>query len=230
MIEYIVNYQNNFISSFLFNKNFPILLEKGINVANLLNSQVFSLSFDYDDWPSSHTDQETYLRGYNHSIFQLRYHYKTIFPDINALEEDLSDGDPQQLDSSKIYKITYSINILPQIGEYVILNQNHGREEKEFVNSDCNLMGLICDTEELEIFDTRSIGHLVEFKWNAYAFKHHIFGCCMHGFYITMFIIYINVVYINYSEEVNKDQLLWTILILLGIIYPAIYDWTQMAR
>jgi len=69
MIDYIVKFQNSYVSSFLFNTNLPILLEKGITVCSLLSSNVFSLPFDFDDWPSSHTDNDTYQRGYNYSIF-----------------------------------------------------------------------------------------------------------------------------------------------------------------
>ena len=38
MIEYIVKYQNNFISSFLFKKILPELIEKGLRLENLYNS------------------------------------------------------------------------------------------------------------------------------------------------------------------------------------------------
>ena len=68
---------------------------------------------------------------------------------------DEENVDPSQIDSSKVYKITYSINILPQIGEYIRKDQDNG--QIEFVNSDCNLMGLINETEELEIFESVTI-------------------------------------------------------------------------
>lgn len=54
IIEYVVKYQNNFIYSYLFNRNFPILLEKGIEVKPLLDSNIFVFNFDLDEWPSSH--------------------------------------------------------------------------------------------------------------------------------------------------------------------------------
>jgi hypothetical protein len=37
-MEYIVKYQNQFVSSFLFYKNFPSLVEKGIDIKKLLDS------------------------------------------------------------------------------------------------------------------------------------------------------------------------------------------------
>lgn len=41
MIEHIVKYQNNFVSSFLFRKNLIPLMMKGIETANLLGSNIF---------------------------------------------------------------------------------------------------------------------------------------------------------------------------------------------
>jgi hypothetical protein len=51
LIEYIENFQNNFISSYLFVKNLPVIMEKGIHIHHLMHSQVFSVTFDYDEWP-----------------------------------------------------------------------------------------------------------------------------------------------------------------------------------
>jgi hypothetical protein len=60
------------------------------------------------------------------------------------------------IENSKIFKIKYSINILPGIGERVIDEGENGK--KTFINSDVGLMGLLAGaTEELEIFDTESI-------------------------------------------------------------------------
>ena len=41
LLDYIVKYQNNFISSFLLNECFPNLLRLGINLENLFSSNVF---------------------------------------------------------------------------------------------------------------------------------------------------------------------------------------------
>ena len=48
LIKYIVKYQNNFVSSYLFLKNLPILIEKGLYIHDLLDSGVFNITFDYD--------------------------------------------------------------------------------------------------------------------------------------------------------------------------------------
>jgi hypothetical protein len=69
MINYIVKYQNNYISSNLFTKTLPNLVEKGVSVVSLFNSNVFQYTFDYDEWPGNHSNDEECIRPYNHSIF-----------------------------------------------------------------------------------------------------------------------------------------------------------------
>jgi len=44
------------------------------------------------------------LRPYNHSIFHLRYHYRTVFSEDEFDTEIKVGGD---LDMSKVYKIKY---------------------------------------------------------------------------------------------------------------------------
>lgn len=56
LIDYIVKYQNNYVSSYLFQKSIIKLMEKGIHCCNLMDSDIFSFKFDYDDWPSVHTN------------------------------------------------------------------------------------------------------------------------------------------------------------------------------
>lgn len=83
MIEYISKYQNNFVSSYLFRHNLPTLMEKGIAIENLIcdESSIFKVQFDFDEWPSNHTDEDTYIRAYNASYFHVRFHYKECFPE-----------------------------------------------------------------------------------------------------------------------------------------------------
>jgi len=51
MIGYIVKYQNNYTSSFMFQKTFIRLMEKGIAVHKLLDSEIFRYKIDFDEWP-----------------------------------------------------------------------------------------------------------------------------------------------------------------------------------
>jgi hypothetical protein len=45
ILDHIVNYQNNYVSSYLFTSNLITLMERGIKVHNLLDSDVFSFKF-----------------------------------------------------------------------------------------------------------------------------------------------------------------------------------------
>jgi len=80
MVNYIVNYQNNYVSSFLFLKNvLPEFLEKGIKCEALLNSAIFYRKLDFEEWPTSHRNDTAIIRPYTGSIFKIRANYKSIF-------------------------------------------------------------------------------------------------------------------------------------------------------
>ena len=147
IIEYIVKFQNNYVSSFLFKNNFFTLIDKGIAVSPLLNSNIFCYQFDYDEWPSTHFDQETYLRPFNGSIFGLRGAYNQVFYEerFHTSEEQLD-----QMDSKKIFGVTYKINMLPSLGEYLV--QNEGG--KQVINEGLCLMQNCADSDELDIFES----------------------------------------------------------------------------
>jgi hypothetical protein len=53
----------------------------GVELTPLLESEIFIYRFDLDEWPSTHTNNETTIRPYNRSIFNLRQHYLTTFPE-----------------------------------------------------------------------------------------------------------------------------------------------------
>lgn len=62
------------------------------------------------------------MRPYNGSIFTLRRAYKTVFPEkeLAALDDEENEDEKPALDMTKVYKIKYSVNLLPIIGPYVI--------------------------------------------------------------------------------------------------------------
>lgn len=179
MIAYIVKYQNNFVSSYLFLQNFPTLMEKSIPVKPLLEADIFSVTFDYDAWPGNHTNDEECVRYYKESFYQLHKHYATVFPEAEFAREDSVE------DASKVFKIKFSINLLPQVDFHITAD---GEKKKE----DINLMTLCAETEEIEIFQTDALCQLIEFKWVSYGRAHHFFGCMMHLFYTAVFIVYVN--------------------------------------
>lgn len=54
MIDHIIKHQNSYVHSYLFENNFILLMEMGIEVAELLDSYVFCYDFDFYEWPTIH--------------------------------------------------------------------------------------------------------------------------------------------------------------------------------
>jgi len=104
LIEYIIKFQNNFVSSYLFQKNFAVLILRGVSLSGLLESNVFKYELDYDQWPMTHWNREWIVKPFNGSIFDIRYRYKEIFtePEYQPMSKHtLTTG------KMKIYKIAY---------------------------------------------------------------------------------------------------------------------------
>ena len=178
-----MKYQNNFASSYLFVKNLPTLIEKNIQITKLLNSEIFRYDFDYDEWPGTHTNEDEVIRPYNESIFNIRQHYTTVFPEPDFEEATNEDGSmkDQSIDSSKIYKIKYSINLLPQIGAHIMTETiGENTQTKRLVNQDIAFMGIIAKMEELDVFNTEAMQNLIDFKWDSYGMRSHLVGCMVH--------------------------------------------------
>lgn len=108
IIDYIYEYQNNFVSSFLFIGNLGRLIGLNVNMQKLWKSKVFYMEFEFDAWPSIHSHDDSYIRPYNGSLFDLRDHYREIFP-----ESELKPINMGRF-KGKLYKIKYTINLLPQ--------------------------------------------------------------------------------------------------------------------
>jgi len=56
-------------------------MQTGIKVRELLDSNIFTYTFDYDEWPSTHNIMETVIKPFSGSIFNLRDAYRTVFQD-----------------------------------------------------------------------------------------------------------------------------------------------------
>ena len=105
--------------------------------------------------------------------------YDQVFPEAEfAKEENIEDN-------SKVFKIKFSINLLPQIDFHIT-------EDGELKNEDINFMSLCADSEEIEMFQAASLQQLIEFKWVSYGRFHHFFGCMMHLLYTAVFIVYVS--------------------------------------
>jgi hypothetical protein len=88
IIQYIIKYQNNFTSAFLFFKNITRLMNKGINLSALLGSDIFCYKIRYEEWPTTHWDKEELIMPYNGSIFEIRHAYEAVFGDNDMKKEE----------------------------------------------------------------------------------------------------------------------------------------------
>ena len=116
-MDHVVKYQNNWVSSYLFRNNFFVMVKNNIEVAELLASNVFQFTFDYDEWPSLHTENNKLVRPFNGTIQSLRNSYEEIFPEAKFRSIDFDTEN--DISTDKIYKIKYSINMIPVLGEYI---------------------------------------------------------------------------------------------------------------
>ena len=96
-------------------------MEKGINVSKLVcnESNIFKIQFDYDEWPANHTDESVEIRPFNGNFFHIRDYYKRVFP-----EENFDPIDGKDVSGVPVYKIKYSINLLPIIGEHCVVSED----------------------------------------------------------------------------------------------------------
>jgi len=132
MLEHVIIHQNSFVYSYLFQENFVQIMEMGIRIQGLLQSKIFCYRFDFSEWPSIHQDNSEIIKPYSGTIFQLRYKYKSIFPDLDQEEES------SEMKICHLYRIIYSLNILPSLSQM----------------NDSALMEACGNSEELAIFET----------------------------------------------------------------------------
>jgi len=135
-----------------------------------------------------------------------------------------------RFDSSRIYKIRYTVNMLPMIGAHVkkVLDPYSKIETKSLVNDDVNLLSLCTESDELDMFETFSLQSLISFKWQQFANSFHMFGCFIHILYIVILFIYTEKIYIEGLEAGSQN--LWAYILLLGILYPTVYETVQMLQ
>ena len=147
IIKYICEYQNNFISSFLFEHNFQKLIEKGVEVHSLLDdsSMIFRYTFDYDQWISNHTNDGEYYRAYNGSLFELRNEYSKIFegPEFAPIDENEA--------SHKIFKIKFHVNLLTTMCDHYKHNKVTGTST--YIEHSDDLLVVCSGCEETDIFE-----------------------------------------------------------------------------
>jgi hypothetical protein len=235
IIDYLVKYQNTYTSSFLFKKNMHLIFEKGIEVGALLESKIFNMEFEYEEWPGIHVNNETVRRPYNNSIFKLRTSYDSLFPEpcFQHINDDPGASDPADhashshsnskkplsmnlvmTDRSKIFKIKYQLNLLPVIGQHATTieedrhSTNYGKPI--FENEGISILDMCSQSDEINIFLSDCLQEVIQFKWDAFALRFHLVGLFMHLLYMLILVLYIDLVYIHDSlrgDERTDDDI-----------------------
>ena len=116
IIDHIIEYQNNYTSSYLFRDNLLTLLEAEISIIELLKSKVFEYEIGFDEWPQVHSNTEKMTVPYNGSVFQLRAKYHEVFECLGDEEKaDRKGGDDGDGPPEPLYRMTYKLNLLPAV-------------------------------------------------------------------------------------------------------------------
>jgi hypothetical protein len=94
------------------------------------------------------------------------------------------------------------------------------------VNKGVSVLDLLQQSSELDLFGCQTILDFVDFKWEAFGYRHHATACCFHIFYVAMFFTHVICVYI---ETIGTEQEAYFLLgMAVGIAYPAIYECLQL--
>ena len=162
------------------------------------------------------------LRPYHKSLLKIRHFYKEVFP-----EDEFKPMETDKIDSSKIFKIKYSINILPSFCSHIKCSGNLSK--RKYVNSDVDFMFILGKSNELGIFKHESVITLNEFKWREQARKNFVFNSFIHFCYIGILIIYTEAIYIHlhlYDQKTGEigENHFYPLILLAGMTIPFIYE------
>ena len=151
------------------------------------------------------------------------------FADIHDEEE----SSHKQVSSDKIYKIKYTIILLPLIGQHVEMVN----DKKEIKNREVSFLGLCTDSDELSMFECESLNEMILFKWNQFGFGYHLIGFYIHCVQMLFVITYVKYIYLDnilFIEETFEPgqppefrSNPYAIFLLLGILYPFVYEGFQ---
>lgn len=141
-------------------------------------------------------------------------HYKTVFHEDEFNEVANADIGKDQV----VYKIRYSLNLLPCMGQYCQIN-SEDPNKYELLNKGVNFLEMCNSSEEIEMFGSQSLQDLIAFKWNSYGQKVHLLSLFIHILFLIILFAYNIMVYIEGQEDA---MLVWVMLAI--VMYPTIYE------
>jgi len=54
------------------------------------------------------------------------------------------------------------------------------------------MMELLCDSEDVSLFETEAVKSFFEYQWTAYGSHLQYLGAFIHFCYLTLFVVYVN--------------------------------------
>lgn len=202
------------------------------------------LEFDYDAWPSIHYNDEDTIRPYNGSIFALRDSYRKVFPEQEFLPIDLATFDS----GGKVFKIRYTVNLLPQFFfGHIDSGDDDGNLWDELKDDNPTITGAPDEDgnwppghNKIDYFTAEPIAQIIDFKWNNGTSQQILFNFSLHCLYIIVVSDYVISVFMreqHKGEDAKSDEFahflavdteLYTSCMALFLIYPFCYESTQL--
>ena len=71
------------------------------------------------------------------------------------------------------------------------------KENHKMKNINSELMNQFANSEEMEIYATKSLNQLIDYKWDSHAQSHHIYNFLTHLLYMFLFILYVITIYMK---------------------------------
>lgn len=147
----------------------------------MLDSELFNYHFDFDDWDNKHADSTTIQAPFNGNPLQLRDEYRNVFK--GKLDYDLKST------TTKPHQIRYRLSMLPYVGP----------KDDELIES------LIGSETEIEVFETQAVQDLIDYRWNLFAKRQHVFGFSLHMLYVLLVMLFVNSQYLQYTHHPLPD-------------------------
>ena len=94
-------------------------------------------------------------------------------------------------------------------------------------NTGMGIMDVLSETEQIDVFLSKGINTIVEFKWDSYSFKFHMFFSLIHLCYFVTFVLYINSTYMNRDFKRQFEYL--SIMFCCNFV-AMVYDLIQLFK